>query len=33
MTLLKRMTFLPFVIYRLLLGAGLILAAPVLGLI
>ena len=33
MTLLKRMTFLPFVIYRLILGAGLILAAPVLGLI
>ncbi len=33
MTLLKRMSFLPFVIYRLLLGAGLILAAPVLGLI
>ena len=33
MTLLKRMTFLPFVIYRLILGVGLILAAPVLGLI
>jgi len=33
MTLLKRMTFLPFVIYRLLLGIGLILAAPVLGLL
>jgi len=33
MTLLKRMTFLPFVIYRLLLGVGLLLAAPVLGLI
>ena len=33
MTLLKRMSFLPFVIYRLLLGVGLILAAPVLGLI
>ena len=33
MTLLKRMSFLPFVIYRLLLGAGLIIAAPVLGLI
>ena len=33
MTLLKRMSFLPFVIYRLLLGAGLILAAPIFGLI
>ena len=33
MTLLKRMTFLPFVIYRLLLGVGLILAAPIFGLI
>ena len=33
MTLLKRMSFLPFVIYRLFLGFGLILAAPVLGLI
>jgi undecaprenyl-diphosphatase len=33
MTLIKRMSFLPFVIYRLLLGFGLILAAPVLGLI
>lgn len=33
MTLLQKMTFLPFVIYRLLLGIGLILAAPVLGLI
>ena len=33
MTLIKRMTFLPFVIYRLVLGFGLILAAPVLGLI
>lgn len=33
MTLLKRMTFLPFVIYRLTLGVGLIAAAPVLGLI
>eukprot|EP00903_Cladosiphon_okamuranus_P002850 g2848.t1 len=33
MTLLKRMTFLPFVIYRLILGIGLIAAAPVLGLI
>ena len=33
MTLLKRMSFLPFVIYRLLLGIGLIAAAPVLGLI
>lgn len=33
MTLLKRMSFLPFVIYRLLLGVGLILAAPMLGLI
>ena len=33
MTLLKRMSFLPFVIYRLLLGVGLIAAAPMLGLI
>lgn len=33
MTLLKRMSFLPFVIYRLLLGVGLLLAAPILGLI
>ena len=33
MTILKKMSFLPFVIYRLALGAGLILAAPVLGLI
>lgn len=33
MTLLKRMSFLPFVIYRLLLGIGLLAAAPVLGLI
>ncbi len=33
MTLLKRMSFLPFVIYRLLLGVGLVAAAPVLGLI
>ncbi|MEL6857313.1 MAG: undecaprenyl-diphosphate phosphatase [Pseudomonadota bacterium] len=33
MTLLKRMSFLPFVIYRLLLGVGLIAAAPILGLI
>jgi undecaprenyl-diphosphatase len=33
MTLLKRMSFLPFVIYRILLGIGLIAAAPVLGLI
>lgn len=33
MTVLKRMTFLPFVIYRLILGIGLIAAAPVLGLI
>jgi len=33
MTLLKRMTFLPFVIYRLFLGVGLLLAAPILGLI
>lgn len=33
MTLLKRMTFLPFVIYRLILGIGLIVAAPVFGLI
>lgn len=33
MTLLKRMSFLPFVIYRLFLGLGLLLAAPVMGLI
>ena len=33
MTLLKRMSFLPFVIYRLVLGVSLIAAAPVLGLI
>ena len=33
MTLLKRMSFLPFVIYRLFLGVGLLLAAPVMGLI
>lgn len=33
MTLLKRMSFLPFVIYRLILGVGLLLAAPVMGLI
>lgn len=33
MTILKRMTFLPFVIYRLVLGIGLIAAAPVFGLI
>lgn len=33
MALLKRITFLPFVIYRVLLGIGLLLAAPMLGLI
>ncbi len=33
MTLLKRMSFLPFVIYRLILGVGLLLAAPIIGLI
>ena len=33
MTILKKMSFLPFVIYRLALGFGLILAAPMLGLI
>ena len=33
MTLLKRMSFLPFVIYRLLLGFGLLFAAPIIGLI
>lgn len=33
MTLLKRMSFLPFVIYRLILGVGLLLAAPIMGLI
>lgn len=33
MTLLKRMSFLPFVIYRLILGFGLLLAAPMMGLI
>ncbi|GAB5457984.1 MAG: undecaprenyl-diphosphate phosphatase [Henriciella sp.] len=33
MALLKRITFLPFVIYRVLLGIGLLLAAPVMGLI
>ena len=32
MALLKRMSFLPFVIYRLILGTALILSAPVLGL-
>lgn len=32
MTLLKRMSFLPFVIYRLILGVGLIISAPMLGL-
>ena len=33
MTLLKRMSFLPFVIYRLILGVGLIVSAPMLGLV
>ncbi len=33
MTLLKRMSFLPFVIYRLILGIGLLIAAPIMGLI
>ncbi|MEL6860581.1 MAG: undecaprenyl-diphosphate phosphatase [Pseudomonadota bacterium] len=33
MTLLKRMSFLPFVIYRLILGVGLLLAAPIMGLV
>ncbi len=33
MTLLKRMSFLPFVIYRLILGIGLLASAPILGLI
>ena len=33
MTLLKRMSFLPFVIYRILLGAVLLLVSPILGLI
>lgn len=33
MTILKKMSFLPFVIYRLALGFGLLLAAPMLGLI
>lgn len=33
MTLLKRMSFLPFVLYRIALGALLILMSPVLGLI
>ena len=33
MTLLKRMSFLPFVIYRLILGVGLLIAAPIMGLI
>ncbi|MEL7040200.1 MAG: undecaprenyl-diphosphate phosphatase [Pseudomonadota bacterium] len=32
MTLLKRMSFLPFVIYRILLGIGLLMGAPILGL-
>ncbi|MEM1086812.1 MAG: undecaprenyl-diphosphate phosphatase [Pseudomonadota bacterium] len=33
MALLKRMSFLPFVIYRVLLGVGLIVAGPWLGLL
>jgi len=33
MSLLKRLSFLPFVIYRLCLGAALLLLSPVLGLI
>ncbi|MEE9380066.1 MAG: undecaprenyl-diphosphate phosphatase, partial [Hyphomonadaceae bacterium] len=33
MELLKRISFLPFVIYRLLLGAALLIGAPMLGLI
>lgn len=33
MTLLKRMSFLPFVIYRLILGVGLLIATPLIGLI
>ncbi len=33
MTVLKRMSFLPFVIYRLILGVGLLIAAPIMGLI
>lgn len=33
MTLLKRMSFLPFVIYRLILGVGLLISAPIIGLI
>ncbi|MDJ0921776.1 MAG: undecaprenyl-diphosphate phosphatase [Henriciella sp.] len=32
MELLKRMSFLPFVIYRFLLGIGLLIAAPIMGL-
>ena len=32
MTLLKRISFLPFVIYRVILGIGLLVAAPILGL-
>lgn len=32
MTVLKRMSFLPFVVYRLLLGIGLLVSAPILGL-
>jgi undecaprenyl-diphosphatase len=33
MAILKRMSFLPFVIYRLGLGVGLVISAPILGLI
>lgn len=33
MAILKRMSFLPFVIYRLVLGIGLVVSAPILGLI
>jgi len=33
MALLKKISFLPFVIYRVLLGAGLLIGAPMLGLI
>jgi len=33
MELLKRISFLPFVIYRFLLGIGLLVAAPIMGLI
>ncbi len=32
MAILKRMSFLPFVIYRMILGVGLILCGPILGL-